>query len=118
VVSTAGSAEPKESVLHVLVTIALSAIAVVVIGWLAVSFLNPGVQRRRIEWIAATALYVTLLAFFLNLLRRSIADDSTVGMVAFGFLAFMFACGLSVSSVRMIRALAGGSRDAKASATH
>jgi len=104
--------------LHFLATIAVSAIAVVVIGWLVVSFLQPGVQRRRFEWIAATALYVALLSFFLNLLRRSIADDSTAGMIAFGFLAFMFTCGLGVSVVRMIAALGGRASSAKASATH
>lgn len=104
--------------MHVLATIAIAAVAVVVIGWLAVSFLNPGAQRRRIEWIAATALYVALLAFFLNLLRRSIADDSLPGMIAFGFLAFMFACGFLVSTVRLVRVLAGRTTASKASATH
>lgn len=104
--------------MHVLTTIAIAAVAVVVVGWLAVSFLQPGTQRRRVEWIAATALYVAMLAFFLNLLRGAIANDSLAGMVAFGFLATMFSCGLLVSSVRTVSALAGRSSGAGSSATH
>ena len=104
--------------MHVLSTISTAAIAVVVVGWLVVSFLKPGAARRKFEWIAATSLFVALLCFFLNLLRRSIATDNEAGMIAFGFLSVMFTCSLAVSSVRTIRALTGRVADTKSSATH
>ena len=105
--------------MHVLSMIAIGAAAVVAIGWLAVSFLGPTAQRRRIEWVAATALYVALLAVFMKLVRNSIASDNEAGMVAFGFLAAMFAAGLLLSLWKTVGALRGrGPASGKASETH
>ena len=99
--------------------IAIGAAAVVTIAWLVVSFQQPTAQRRKIEWIGATALYVALLSLFANLIRRSIESGNTIGVVAFGFLAAMFAIGLVVASVRTIGALRGRGNAAKdAGATH
>jgi len=98
--------------------IALGAVAVVAIAWLAVSFLGPTAQRRKIEWLGATALYVALLGLFVNLVRRSIADDNQVGVIAFGFLAGMFAIGLVISSLKTLAALRGSSAGKQSSATH
>jgi hypothetical protein len=98
--------------------IAVGAVAVVAIGWLAVSFLAPTPQRRKIEWIAATALYVALLAFFINLVRRSLASDNEAGVIAFGFLTGMFAIGLVIASVKTIAALRGSGAGKQSSATH
>ena len=104
--------------MNVLIMIAIGAIAVVVIGWLAVSFMSAGPGRRRIEWLAATALYVALLSFFINLVRRSIASDNEAGMIAFGFLAGMFSIGLVIASVKTIAALRGVGASKQSSATH
>jgi len=98
--------------------IAIGAVAVVAIGWLAVSFLGPTVQRRKIEWIAATALYVALLSFFINLVRRSIASGNEAGIIAFGFLAGMFTIGLVIASLKTLAALRGSSAGKQSSATH
>ena len=92
--------------------------AIVVLCWLVVSFLAPGKQRRKIEWIAVTSMYVAFLGFFVNLVRHAIATDSEAGMIAFGMLAFLFGCGLVVSAVRTIQAFAGATSSSKASATH
>jgi len=104
--------------LHLYATIAACAAAVVVVAWLAVSFMSPGTQRRKIEWVGATGLFVALLALFVNLLRRAIATDSEAGMIAFGFLTFMFSCSLLVSMVRTVGALRGRTSSSKSSATH
>jgi protein-S-isoprenylcysteine O-methyltransferase Ste14 len=105
--------------MHVLSMIAIGAVAVVAIGWLAVSFLGPTAQRRKIEWIAASALYVALLTFFVNLVRRSVASDNEAGMVAFGFLTAMFAAGLLLSLWKTVGALRGrAAASGKASETH
>jgi hypothetical protein len=95
-----------------------SALGVVVLGWLVVSFLAPGAQRRKIEWIGATGLYVVLLGLFSNGLRGAIADDSWLRMFAFGFLVVIFGLGLVISSVRTIGALLGRGGSAGAGATH
>jgi predicted branched-subunit amino acid permease len=98
--------------------IAIGAAAVVAIAWLAVSFIRPSAGRRRIEWLGATALYVALLAMFVNLVRRSIESDNEAGMIAFGFLTAMFSIGLVIASIRTIAALRGGSAAKDSGATH
>lgn len=95
-----------------------TAAAILVLGWLVVSFLSPGAQRRKLEWIAATGMYVAFLGFFSNLVLRSIATDSTAGMIAFGFLALMFGCGLVVCSVRTVQVLIGSAGSEGTTATH
>ena len=95
-----------------------SALAVLVLGWLAVSLLRPSPNRRRVEWLATTSMYVFLLSLFVNLLLRAIATDSLAGMIAFGMLATMFAGGLLVSTARTLGALAGRSPSSGSSATH
>ena len=71
-------------------------LAVVVVGWLVVSFSRPGPRRERVEWVAACGLYVTLLMLFAHLVQKALASDSTLALVAFGFLAVIFAIGLLV----------------------
>ncbi len=98
--------------------IAVGAAAVVAIAWLAVSLLQPGAQRRKLEWLGATALYVALLAMFANLVRRSIESDNEAGMIAFGFLSGMFAIGLVISSIKTFAALRGRSAAKEGGAMH
>jgi hypothetical protein len=87
-----------------------SAVGVVVVLWLAITFSSPSQRRMRLEWSAATALYVALSMLFLNLVLRAHADDSTLRLVAFGFLLMIFALGFAVSLVSTFRALRGSSR--------
>jgi hypothetical protein len=95
-----------------------TALGVVVLGWLVVSFLRPDAQRRKFEWLAATGLYVVLLGLFSNGLRGAIADDSLVRTFAFGFLVVIFGTGLVISSVRTIGALLGKGGSGGAGAAH
>ena len=104
--------------MNVISMIAIGAVSIVAIGWLAVSFLAPTPQRRKIEWLAATALYVALLSFFINLILKSLAGNNKAGVIAFGFLAGMFSIGLVVASVKTIAALRGSSASKQSSATH
>jgi protein-S-isoprenylcysteine O-methyltransferase Ste14 len=71
-------------------------LAVVVVGWLVVSFSRPGPRRERVEWLAACGLYVALLMLFVHLVQKALASDSTLALLAFGFLAVLFAFGLLV----------------------
>ena len=104
--------------MHEISMIAIGAAGVVAIAWLVVSFLEPTPQRRKIEWLGATALYVALLSLFINLVRRSIVSGNTAGMIAFGFLAGMFAIGLIIASIRTVAALRGRGATNASAATH
>jgi hypothetical protein len=86
-----------------------SAAALLVALWLAVSFMAPGRRRELVEWIAATSMYVALLALFTSLVLDAHADQSTVRLVAFGLLWVIFAGGLLVSSANTLRSLRGTS---------
>ncbi len=85
--------------------IGYSAVALLVVGWLVVSFSPPGRRRTAIEWLAATCLYLALFSLFLNLLLRALSGDSTVGLVAFGFLCALFGSGLIVSACQTVLSL-------------
>ena len=97
---------PELSALQV---VGITAAAVLVIGWLVVSFQRPGLARSRVAWIAASAMYLAFVAFFVNLFQRAQEASSTAGMVAFGFLAAMFVGGLLVSTWKTVVAFRKGS---------
>ena len=40
------------------------AVAVLVVGWLVVSFSGPGPRRAVIEWLSASAMYLALSMLF------------------------------------------------------
>ena len=94
-----------------------SAVAVVVVGWLVVSFSAPTPRRVVVEWLAACGLYVALLMLFTNLLMRAHAAGNTFALVAFGFLMAMFGTGLVLALVHTLRA-ARGTGKAQTSATN
>jgi hypothetical protein len=87
-----------------------SAAAVLVVGWLVVSFSEPSPRRTFVEWLSATAMYVALLTLFVHLVLRAVAEDSTLGQAAFGFLCVFFGGGLLVTVYRTVAALRGGSK--------
>ena len=95
-----------------------SAVAVLVVGWLVVSFSGPGPRRAVIEWVAASAMYLALSMLFWNLISKAWASGNHFALVAFGFLALMFGAGLCVSLYNTLRVLRGGAESADASATH
>ena len=94
------------------------AVGVLVLGWLAVSFSTPSARRESIEWLSATAMFVALSALFTSLSSRAWEQDSTVALVAFGFLGVMFTGGMCVSLVFTLRSLRGSAGKAEASATN
>jgi hypothetical protein len=90
-----------------LVIIGACALAVLVVGWLVVSFSEPGPRRTVIEWISATAMYTLLLMLFTHLVRGAIESGNTFALVAFGFLCALFGGGLLVSLYQTITSLRG-----------
>jgi hypothetical protein len=97
--------------------VGLAAVAVVVIGWLVVSFSRPGPRRTLLEWVSACGLYTALLMLFTSLVRRGLVEGSTVAVVAFGFLAVLFGSGLVVCVFQTLRAARGPS-GSRSSATN
>ena len=71
-------------------TVALVAAAGVVVLWLVVSFLPPGRGRTSVEWLATTALFLALGAWFIGLSMEARAEGRIGLLVPFGFLAFVY----------------------------
>lgn len=97
--------------------VGICAIAIMGAAWLFVSFHAPGRARSVVEWIAATCLYVALLSFFVFLVLRALSEGQTVALVAFGFLAVIFAAGMCVSGYKTFRELRGRSGSSGGQAT-
>jgi fucose 4-O-acetylase-like acetyltransferase len=93
-----------------------SAAGVMVAAWLFVSF-GRQTSRSLVAWIGASALYVALLSLFVNLVMRARESDSTVGLIAFGFLVAFFSVGLVLCLWRTIRQARGGG-GSESGATH
>ena len=87
--------------------VGIVSLGLLVLAWLIVSFLAPGKTRSRVAWVAATCMYVALLGLFVNLFQSALREESTLGMIAFGFLCALFTGGLVVSTVRTVGELAG-----------
>jgi len=94
------------------------AAAVLVVGWLVVSFTAPGPRRAVIEWLSASAMYLALSMLFWNLILGAWGSGSHFALVAFGFLGLMFGMGLCVALYNTLRVLRGGVGGAAVSATH
>jgi hypothetical protein len=93
-------------------------LAVLVLGWLIVSFSRPGLRRERIEWIAACGMYLALLSLFSHLSLRALASGSKGALVAFGFLVLFFTTGFIVCVNQTVTALRGHSTKGAESPTN
>ena len=89
--------------------VGFASLALLVIGWLAVSFLAPGKIRSRVAWVAATCMYLALLCLFTNLFQEAFHAESMLGMIAFGFLGAIFIGGVVVSSFKTVGEFLGRS---------
>ncbi len=87
--------------------VGFSSLALLVIGWLAVSFLPPGRIRSRVAWVAVTCMYLALLCLFANLFQSALREESMLGMIAFGFLGAVFTGGVVVSAVKAVGQFVG-----------
>lgn len=101
-----------------LALVGIASVAVLVVGWLVVSFAAPGRTRSRVAWIATAAMYVALWCLFASLVRDAWREDRILPLVAFGFLLVVFTGGLGISLVRTAQAFRGEGRDAGSHATH
>ena len=93
-------------------TTGYTGLGVLVAAWLVVSFSKPGPRRDIVEWLGACGMYVALLSLFIHLLGRALDSSSTVGLIAFGFLAVFFSTGLVLCVVHMAMSLRGPRKEA------
>ena len=98
--------------------IGFTGVAVLVLGWLIVSFSQPGPRRERVEWLAACGMYAALLSLFVHLTIRAYERDSEAAMLAFGFLVLFFTSGFGVCVNQTITSLRGRSTKGAESATN
>ena len=89
----------------------VAALGLVVVAWLVVSFSEPTPRRAVVEWLGATGLYLALASLFAHLVAQAWEEDSTVALVGFGFLLFLFVTGGLVSLVHMLLSLRGPSKE-------
>jgi hypothetical protein len=90
-----------------LTLVAAVAGAILVVGWLIVSFTTPSPKREVIEWLSACAMYALLTSLFTHLILRSQEEGNTFALVAFGFLGVLFGAGLLVTLFRALTAMRG-----------
>jgi hypothetical protein len=98
--------------------IGFSGLGVLVIGWLVVSFSEPGPRRERVEWLAACGMYAALLSLFVHLTLNAYDRDSVVAMLAFGFLVLFFTSGFFICLNQTITSLRGRSTKGAQSTTN
>lgn len=98
--------------------IGFSGLAVLLLGWLVVSFSAPGPRRERVEWLAACGMYAALLSLFVHLSLRAYERGSTAAVIAFGFLVLFFTAGFFVCLSQTLAALRGRSTKGAESATN
>ena len=94
-----------------------SAVAALVVGWLAVSFLGQGRPRSVLARWASFFMYLALACLFTGLTQNAWAADRIALLIPFGFLWLIFLAGLVVSAVKGVGELRGGGAG-DASATH
>ena len=93
-------------------------VLLVVLAWLAVSFMSSSDRRVVVEWFGACSLYLALASLFTNLAMNAREAGSTVAVMAFGFLLALFVSGLVVSLVRMALAIRSPGSGSTLDATH
>jgi hypothetical protein len=98
--------------------VGFGALALVVVGWLVVSFTQAGPRRAALEWLSASCGFTALGALFVHLASEALASGNTFALVAFGFLLVIFSSSLVVSIVQAFLALRSGGSGSEASATH
>jgi hypothetical protein len=101
----------------ILKAVGFTALGLLVLGWLVVSFLAPGRTQRLAARLSAAALYLALACLFTQLTQQNFAKGRAFLFVPFGFLLGIFVTGFFWTLVKWVRELATAG-DSSASATH
>ncbi len=102
----------------ILKAVGFTAVALLVVGWLVVSFQSPGRARRLATRFSAAALYLALVCLFVQLTQENWARGRAVLFVPFGFLLLVFVSGLALTLAKGVGELARTEKGTGAHATH
>ena len=92
----------------ILKIVGFGSVALLVLGWLIVSFLKEGAWRARLSRLSSAFHYLALVSLFTNLTQEAWEAGRWVLVVPFGFLLCVFVSGFGVSVVKFIGQLVGG----------
>lgn len=101
----------------ILKIVGFGSVALLVLGWLIVSFQKEGAGRARLSRLSSAFLYLALVSLFTNLTQDAWEAGRWALVVPFGFLLGVFVSGFAVSVVKFIGQLTGGQGEG-AHATH
>jgi hypothetical protein len=101
----------------ILKVVGFTALGLLGLGWLVVSFLPPGRSQRLLARLAAAAMYLALACLFTQLTQDNWAKGRALLFVPFGFLLGVFVTGFFVTLVKWVQEL-GSAGESAASATH
>jgi hypothetical protein len=102
----------------ILKAVGFTALGLLVLGWLAVSFQAPGRARQLTARIASAVMYLALACLFTHLVQENWEKGRAFLFVPFGFLLGVFVIGFCLSLVKWARELGSGGTESAASATH
>lgn len=102
----------------ILKMVGFTALGLLVLGWLAVSFQAPGRARQLTARLAAAALYLALACLFTHLVQENWEKGRALLYVPFGFLLGVFTAGFFLTLVKWARELGSAGQESAASATH
>jgi hypothetical protein len=102
----------------ILKAVGFTALGLLVLGWLAVSFQAPGRARQLTARIASAVMYLALACLFTHLVQENWEKGRAFLFVPFGFLLGVFVIGFCLSLAKWTRELGSGGKESTASATH
>lgn len=102
----------------ILKTVGFSALGLLVLGWLVVSFQSPGRVQQLTARFASLLMYVALACLFTHLVQENWEKGRAVLYIPFGFLLGVFLLGTCLTLVKGARELGSAGGESAASATH
>ena len=102
----------------ILKAVGFTALGLLVLGWLAVSFQAPGRARQLTARLASAALYLALACLFTHLVQENWEKSRAFLYLPFGFLLGIFTVGFCLSLIKWGRELGSTGGESAASATH
>ena len=102
----------------ILKAVGFTALGLLVLGWLAVSFQAPGRARQLTARLASAAMYLALACLFTHLVQENWEKGRAFLYVPFGFLLGVFVVGFAISLIKWVGELGAAGKEAVSSATN
>jgi hypothetical protein len=102
----------------ILKAVGFTALGLLVIGWLVVSFQAAGRARQLTARLASAAMYLALACLFTHLVQQNWEKGRAFLYVPFGFLLGVFVVGFAFTLVKWVGELGAAGKQSASSATH